>query len=147
MHAAKCQQSRATPGHRPITWERLAGQGSRQWSPLWWFSGCTFTGSLPTAALHHLHAAAALPHRCICIAALPHQRTWPAALPHQRSCAENVVKECQEEASIPAELAAQAKPAGAVSYTSLQAMRAGGPASEQKHLAHVCGFYSQQVAL
>ncbi len=36
------------------------------------------------------------------------------------SCMENVVKECEEEASIPPELAARAKPVGAVSYTSLQ---------------------------
>lgn len=33
---------------------------------------------------------------------------------------ENVVKECEEEASIPPELAVHAKPVGAVSYTSLQ---------------------------
>ena len=39
-------------------------------------------------------------------------------------CRENVVKECQEEASIPPELAAQAVPAGVVSYTALQVIAA-----------------------
>ena len=43
----------------------------------------------------------------------------PARVP-ACSCQENVAKECQEEASIPAELAAGARAAGAVSYTSLQ---------------------------
>ncbi|EFN51490.1 hypothetical protein CHLNCDRAFT_27994 [Chlorella variabilis] len=55
--------------------------------------------------------------------------TWPGKLdhiaaggqPHGLSCQENVVKECQEEASIPPELAAKAIATGAVSYTSLQA--------------------------
>ena len=54
--------------------------------------------------------------------------TWPGALdhivaggqPYGLSLAENVVKECGEEAGIPAELAAKAVPVGAVSYTSLQ---------------------------
>lgn len=54
--------------------------------------------------------------------------TWPGKLdhiaaggqPHGLSCMANVVKECQEEASIPAALAARAKPVGAVSYTALQ---------------------------
>lgn len=54
--------------------------------------------------------------------------TWPGKLdhiaaggqPHGLGCMENVVKECEEEASIPPELAARAKPVGAVSYTSLQ---------------------------
>ncbi|KAL4423749.1 hypothetical protein ABPG75_001050 [Micractinium tetrahymenae] len=54
--------------------------------------------------------------------------TWPGKLdhiaaggqPHGLSCMENVVKECEEEASIPPELAARARPVGAVSYTSLQ---------------------------
>lgn len=54
--------------------------------------------------------------------------TWPGKLdhivaggqPHGLSLAENVAKECQEEAGIPAALAAAAAPVGAVSYTSLQ---------------------------
>lgn len=36
--------------------------------------------------------------------------------PHGLSPSDNVVKECQEEASIPPALAATAKPVGAVSY-------------------------------
>lgn len=51
-------------------------------------------------------------------AAVPHDCRLPASMPC--SCMENVVKECEEEASIPPELAARAKPVGAVSYTSLQ---------------------------
>eukprot|EP00887_Chlorella_sp_A99_P004711 scaffold4.g4711.t1 len=55
--------------------------------------------------------------------------TWPGKLdhivaggqPHNLSCAENVVKECEEEASIPPALGAAAAPVGAVSYTSLRA--------------------------
>ncbi|PRW61448.1 nudix hydrolase chloroplastic-like [Chlorella sorokiniana] len=54
--------------------------------------------------------------------------TWPGKLdhivaggqPHGLSCQENVVKECEEEASVPEQLAVRAKAAGAVSYTSLQ---------------------------
>jgi 8-oxo-dGTP pyrophosphatase MutT (NUDIX family) len=54
--------------------------------------------------------------------------TWPGKLdhivaggqPHGLSLAANVVKECQEEAGIPAALAAAAAPVGAVSYTALQ---------------------------
>ncbi|PSC70515.1 nudix hydrolase chloroplastic-like isoform X1 [Micractinium conductrix] len=54
--------------------------------------------------------------------------TWPGKLdhiaaggqPHGLGCMENVVKECEEEASIPTELAARATAVGAVSYTSLQ---------------------------
>ena len=38
--------------------------------------------------------------------------------PHGLSVRENLVKEAQEEAGIPRQLAEQAKPAGAVSYTS-----------------------------
>lgn len=53
--------------------------------------------------------------------------TWPGRLdhlvaggqPHGVSLMENVVKECQEEAGISPELARQAKPVGAVSYTSI----------------------------
>lgn len=54
--------------------------------------------------------------------------TWPGRLdhivaggqPYGISLAENVLKECHEEASIPAALAKEAMPVGAVSYTSLQ---------------------------
>ena len=54
--------------------------------------------------------------------------TWPGKLdhivaggqPYGLSLRENVIKECQEEAGIPAELASKAVPVGAVSYTSLQ---------------------------
>jgi hypothetical protein len=70
---------------------------------------------------------------------------------HACSCRENVVKECQEEASIPAELAARATPAGAVSYTSLQASKPAGPfllftdddAPYELPARHACapGFY------
>ena len=41
--------------------------------------------------------------------------------PHGLSPQENVIKECEEEASIPRELAQLAVPAGAVSYCSEQA--------------------------
>ena len=41
--------------------------------------------------------------------------------PHGLSPQENVVKECEEEASIPQELAQRAQPVGAVSYSSEQA--------------------------
>ncbi|GAB4814613.1 hypothetical protein N2152v2_001659 [Parachlorella kessleri] len=52
--------------------------------------------------------------------------TWPGKLdqmvaggqPHGMSCLSNVVKECEEEASIRAELAQQARAVGAVNYTS-----------------------------
>ena len=37
--------------------------------------------------------------------------------PHGLSPHENVIKECEEEASIPRELARKAVPAGAVSYS------------------------------
>ncbi|CAK0745210.1 hypothetical protein CVIRNUC_001604 [Coccomyxa viridis] len=55
--------------------------------------------------------------------------TWPGRLdhivaggqPHGLSPQENVIKECEEEASIPRELAQLAVPAGAVSYCSEQA--------------------------
>ena len=52
------------------------------------------------------------------------------------SCRENVVQECQEEASIPPELAAQAVPAGVVSYTALQVIAAHSKrvASSARHL-------------
>ena len=43
-----------------------------------------------------------------------------AAQPHGLSPAANVVKECGEEAGIPPQLAAQARPVGAVSYAALQ---------------------------
>lgn len=43
------------------------------------------------------------------------------APPATCSCQENVVKECEEEASVPEALAVRATPTGAVSYTSLQA--------------------------
>lgn len=54
--------------------------------------------------------------------------TWPGKLdhivaggqPYGLSLAENVVKECQEEAGIPKDLAERAVPVGVVSYTSLQ---------------------------
>ena len=41
------------------------------------------------------------------------------AQPHGLSPAANVVKECWEEAGIPAELAGRAVPAGAISYEAL----------------------------
>ena len=44
----------------------------------------------------------------------------PHPQPHGLSCQENVIKECGEEASVPAALAAGARAAGAVSYTALQ---------------------------
>lgn len=55
-------------------------------------------------------------------------KLWPLKLdhivaggqPHGLSLAENIVKECQEEAGIPAEVAKKAVPVGAVSYTSLK---------------------------
>ena len=47
----------------------------------------------------------------------------PLLQPHGLSCAENVVKECEEEASIPEALALRARPAGAVSYSMLQVGR------------------------
>lgn len=40
--------------------------------------------------------------------------------PHGLGPQENVIKECEEEASIPRELAQRAVPAGAVSYSSEQ---------------------------
>lgn len=54
--------------------------------------------------------------------------TWPGKLdhivaggqPYGLTLHENVIKECQEEAGIPQELAARAIPVGAVSYTNLQ---------------------------
>lgn len=54
--------------------------------------------------------------------------TWPGKLdhivaggqPHGLSLAENVVKECEEEAGIPSTLASQAVPVGVVTYTALQ---------------------------
>ncbi|EFJ50265.1 hypothetical protein VOLCADRAFT_58621 [Volvox carteri f. nagariensis] len=54
---------------------------------------------------------------------------WPGKLdhivaggqPHGLSCRENVLKECAEEAGIPAELAATARPVGAVSYLTIAA--------------------------
>jgi 8-oxo-dGTP pyrophosphatase MutT (NUDIX family) len=39
--------------------------------------------------------------------------------PYGLSCADNVVKECWEEAGVPAELAAAAVPVGFVSYVSM----------------------------
>lgn len=57
------------------------------------------------------------------------KQTWPGKLdhivaggqPHALSCQENVIKECWEEAGIPASLAEKAIPVGAVSYVALQA--------------------------
>lgn len=54
--------------------------------------------------------------------------TWPGMLDHivaggqpaGISLADNVVKECQEEAGIPEQLARKAVPVGVVTYTSLQ---------------------------
>jgi len=54
----------------------------------------------------------------------PSKQTWPGKLdhivaggqPHGLSPKDNVVKECAEEAGIPAELALKAQPAGAISY-------------------------------
>ena len=56
--------------------------------------------------------------------------TWPGRLdhivaggqPYGLSLADNVLKECGEEAGIPAELASRAVPVGVVTYTSLQAV-------------------------
>jgi isopentenyldiphosphate isomerase len=53
--------------------------------------------------------------------------TWPllldhavaGGLPHGLSPSANVVKECEEEANVPADLAARAQPVGVVSYTAL----------------------------
>jgi hypothetical protein len=53
------------------------------------------------------------------------------------SCQENVAKECQEEASIPAELAAGARAAGAVSYTSLQVCCPHCPTAPHWHSARL----------
>ncbi|KAK9819470.1 hypothetical protein WJX74_010523 [Apatococcus lobatus] len=58
----------------------------------------------------------------------PTKQKWPGKLdhlaaggqPHGLSCKDNVVKECAEEASIPAELAKKAIPTGVVSYTADQ---------------------------
>eukprot|EP00884_Botryococcus_braunii_P009748 jgi/Botrbrau1/18775/Bobra.0386s0093.1 len=54
--------------------------------------------------------------------------TWPGKLdhivaggqPYGLSCEDNVVKECEEEASVPEELARTAMPVGCVSYESMQ---------------------------
>ncbi|GIL75642.1 hypothetical protein Vretimale_15195 [Volvox reticuliferus] len=54
---------------------------------------------------------------------------WPGKLdhivaggqPHGLSCRDNVLKECAEEAGIPRELAATARPVGAVSYLTIAA--------------------------
>ncbi|GLI61827.1 hypothetical protein VaNZ11_004268 [Volvox africanus] len=54
---------------------------------------------------------------------------WPGKLdhivaggqPHGLSCRDNVLKECSEEAGIPPELAATARPVGAVSYLTIAA--------------------------
>jgi hypothetical protein len=43
----------------------------------------------------------------------------PALQPYGLSCAENVAKECWEEAGVPQELAAAAVPVGFVSYVSM----------------------------
>lgn len=53
--------------------------------------------------------------------------TWPGMLdhivaggqPHGLGLMENVIKECEEEASIPASLASRARPAGAISYNGI----------------------------
>ena len=50
-----------------------------------------------------------------------HKPSLTSVQPHGLSPQENVIKECQEEASIPRELAQLAVPAGAVSYCSEQA--------------------------
>lgn len=54
--------------------------------------------------------------------------TWPGLLDHMAaggqpagmSCSANVIKECGEEAGVPAELAAKAVPTGCVSYSGMQ---------------------------
>ena len=91
----------------------------------------------PTQAAPRAAALAELPEDCgkgcaagahsvMCPLPLPlgplyHVSPLPLPVqPHGLSCQENVVKECGEEASIPAALASQAVPVGAVSYTSLQ---------------------------
>uniref|UniRef100_A0A7S3VQ33 Nudix hydrolase domain-containing protein n=1 Tax=Dunaliella tertiolecta TaxID=3047 RepID=A0A7S3VQ33_DUNTE len=55
---------------------------------------------------------------------------WPGKLdhiaaggqPHNLSPTANIIKECEEEASIPLELARTAKPVGAVSYTTISSV-------------------------
>ena len=75
---------------------------------------------LAWAASQHLTVVhAQLPSRALAASACA-----LCAQPHGLSCAENVVKECEEEASIPEPLAQRARPVGAVSYTSLK-VRAG----------------------
>nr|XP_043619307.1 nudix hydrolase 20, chloroplastic-like [Erigeron canadensis] len=44
-------------------------------------------------------------------------------LPHGISCAENVVKECEEEAGIPSSISSRAIPVGAVSYMDINGYR------------------------
>nr|GEW85207.1 NUDIX hydrolase 20, chloroplastic-like [Tanacetum cinerariifolium] len=44
-------------------------------------------------------------------------------LPHGMSCAENVVKECEEEAGIPRSISSRAIPVGAVSYMDIEGYR------------------------
>jgi len=61
------------------------------------------------------------------------KKLWPLKLdhivaggqPHGLSLAENVVKECQEEAGISAEVARTAIPVGAISYTSMKGTGVG----------------------
>ena len=48
-------------------------------------------------------------------------RVYPPGQAHGISCADNVIKECEEEASIPAQLAQKAKPVGAISFHALYA--------------------------
>lgn len=67
---------------------------------------CKLNAAL-SSSLFEAALSACCPHACL--------------QPHGLSCAENVIKECEEEASIPVELAQRARPVGAVSYTSLQA--------------------------
>lgn len=47
-----------------------------------------------------------------------HCRWWPVQA-HGISCADNVVKECKEEASIPAALSEKAKPVGAITFYAM----------------------------
>ena len=91
-----------------------------------WHAMLLGTGCVPGRP--NKHRLSMWPEGAACI---PHATCPPAPCPLPRSCMENVVKECEEEASIPTELAARATAVGAVSYTSLQvAGRGGGGRSE-----------------
>lgn len=75
-----------------------------QWAPT--------PGSLAAATTDHHLADLLLLHHMLLVTSLLLQ-------PYGLSCAENVVKECWEEAGIPKDLAAAAVPVGYVSYVSM----------------------------